>query len=295
MSAGPVSARAGACAGSWRARSWRGGSTAQMLAAASSSEGAGYTLISTELLAQLLQLTQCPCSTEQLPTLRNRYFALRHGQSEANVEGIISSSPEVGTVTHGLTAEGRLQARRAATALVDIVGREHLSEVYFYSSDFTRALQTAEEALGAVRNLVEFENSATLQDRVELARHEIVITPLLRERWFGALDGQPLRTYQQVWPRDLVSAEHSHASVESVASVTRRIRELILQIEREREGCSVVLVSHADTLQIAQMFLAGTDPRAFSMYRFRNGEARRVLKHGRRLAVHRCFVYKKKI
>jgi hypothetical protein len=78
MSGSPLSERVGA-----RGVSWRGGSTAVQAAAASPSqggsqggEGAGYTLISTELLAQLLQLTQCPCSTESLPPLRRARLCL---------------------------------------------------------------------------------------------------------------------------------------------------------------------------------------------------------------------------
>jgi broad specificity phosphatase PhoE len=49
-----------------------------------------------------------------------RYFALRHGQSEANIEGIISSDPVGGTIKHGLTASGRAQARAAATQLIEV-------------------------------------------------------------------------------------------------------------------------------------------------------------------------------
>jgi len=241
--------------------------------------GTGYTLISTELLAQLMQVGQCPCSTEPLPPLKNCYFGLRHGQSEANVEGIISSDPAVGTIKHGLTLDGRLQARRAATRLIDMVGRERLDRLFFYSSDFTRAWQTAEEALSAVKNVIEYESSLFYPDRVELARVPdslagVARTPLLRERWFGSLDGKALRNYQHVWPRDLVSAEHCHFDVESVSAVAQRIRTLILEIEAERTGCSIVLTSHADTLQIAQVFIAGEDPRSFSQYRFANGEVR---------------------
>ena len=47
--------------------------------------------------------------------LRNRYIGLRHGQSEANVAGIISSDPKIGSETHGLTALGRFQGRIAST------------------------------------------------------------------------------------------------------------------------------------------------------------------------------------
>ena len=112
---------------------------------------AAYTLISTSLLSTLIEVEQHAPQTPKLPQLRNRYFALRHGQSESNLEGVISSDPTVGTTIHGLTVEGRLQARRAATRLVDLVGRENLNQLYFYASDFTRAWQTAEEARGALR------------------------------------------------------------------------------------------------------------------------------------------------
>ena len=70
-----------------------------------------YTLISTSLLAELLHCEKAPSSTPQLPPLKNRYFALRHGLSEANVAGVISSLPAIGTTIHGLTMEGRLRAR----------------------------------------------------------------------------------------------------------------------------------------------------------------------------------------
>lgn len=248
-----------------------------------------YTLISTSLLSQLLEVDQAPSKIEQLPlSLRNRYFALRHGQSESNVEGVISSNPDVGTVRHGLTSEGRLQARRAATRLVDLVGRDNLDRLMFVSSDFTRAHQTAEEARLAVKSIVEYEMQACLADPARPdAECELLATPtaegveqtpLLRERWFGELDGTVLRNYNQVWPRDLVSAEHSHKGVEPVEDVVERIRKLVLELELDYEGRSIVLTSHADTLQIAQCFIAGADPRGFSMYRFKNGEVRELLR-----------------
>ena len=57
-----------------------------------------------------------------------------------------------------------------------------------------------------------------------------------------------------------------------------RIRELVLALEAEREGQCIVLTSHADTLQISQCYVAGADPRSFSMYRFKNGEVRELLR-----------------
>ena len=61
-------------------------------------------------------LTLCACVVHGTP-LHHRYVALRHGQSEANVQGIISSEPSVAVVQHGLSASGRAQAQKAGVAL----------------------------------------------------------------------------------------------------------------------------------------------------------------------------------
>ena len=59
------------------------------------------------------------CSFSTLPSpLRNTFFGLRHGNSEANAAGIISSNPEVATKIHGLTALGIEQAEESAAKFI---------------------------------------------------------------------------------------------------------------------------------------------------------------------------------
>lgn len=41
--------------------------------------------------------------------MKNCYILLRHGESQANVQQIISSSPAIATKQHGLTLKGRDQ------------------------------------------------------------------------------------------------------------------------------------------------------------------------------------------
>jgi hypothetical protein len=41
----------------------------------------------------------------------NAFFGIRHGESEANVAGLIVSAPEVGTQKYGLTERGRRQVQ----------------------------------------------------------------------------------------------------------------------------------------------------------------------------------------
>ena len=70
--------------------------------------------------------------------VRNTYYVMRHGQSTANVQGIVLSWPEHGVRPgYGLTAHGCQQVEQAA--------RESglPASTLVYSSDFARAYQTA--------------------------------------------------------------------------------------------------------------------------------------------------------
>lgn len=92
-----------------------------------------------------------PASSPLAPGLgRLTFYALRHGQSRANVAGVISSEPGVALgAAHGLTAAGLEQAESAAHDLVALA-RELGCGVAICSSDYSRAWQTACVAYSAV-------------------------------------------------------------------------------------------------------------------------------------------------
>ena len=145
-------------------------------------------------------------------SFNNRYFGLRHGESEANIQGIISSDPVVGTLKHGLTASGVIQARRAATAIIEKVGRDHINDLIFISSNFTRARQTATECIGALVSILSFELAVGAEVNHEtnpLLQYVRNLKPIirneLRERYFGNFDATVLINYNNVWPIDAVS------------------------------------------------------------------------------------------
>jgi glucosyl-3-phosphoglycerate phosphatase len=50
---------------------------------------------------------------EKINHLKNRYFALRHGESKPNVLGIILSDPKSGTVDFGLSEKGKEQVKKS--------------------------------------------------------------------------------------------------------------------------------------------------------------------------------------
>jgi broad specificity phosphatase PhoE len=88
--------------------------------------------------------------------LRNRFVAIRHGESTANVEGIIISSEEFGVSGYGLTEKGKQQAVNAGAELLKLLEhpvtlnedtpptRHSVSDAVIVTSNFLRAKETAE-------------------------------------------------------------------------------------------------------------------------------------------------------
>lgn len=78
---------------------------------------------------------------------------------------------------------------------------------------------------------------------------------------------------------DMFMPTHTAFDVESVAAVSTRIRSALLEIDSQHStpGNHIVLTSHADVLQITQVYAAGLENVGeFSSYRFGNGEVRRM-------------------
>ena len=173
--------------------------------------------------------------------LANQYYAMRHGQSRANADGIIVSRVETDAGgDYGLTEQGREQVRAAARACAPPAGPLG-SGTLIYASDFARAAQTA------------------LIMREQLGSADVVTTAALRERDFGRWDGTPAANYRAVWAADEAGTGHAGDGVEPADAVMDRATALIRDLEREHSGQVILLVSHGDTLQIMQAGFAGMD------------------------------------
>ena len=171
---------------------------------------------------------------EKLKNLKNRYFVMRHGQSMANLGGLIVSTPENGVTAYGLSDEGKEQVRKSVLTRkwLDI---ELASNVRIISSDFKRAHETAKIA------------SAKLK-----TTHKVLLNSKLRERDFGDFELQSDSNYQKTWADDAISSAHTNNNVESADSVMQRATSLVISLEEKYSAETFLLIAHGDTLQILQ-------------------------------------------
>lgn len=163
---------------------------------------------------------------------KNRYLLMRHGHSQANAQRLIISSPERGLAAYGLSEQGEAQ-------LKDLLARwQWPTPTHILHSDFLRTTETAQRV--AARFGLELQPE-----------------PRLRERHFGALEGESDQHYHDAWRHDERDPEHREYGVESVASVAARMQGVVASLESALSGETVLLVSHGDPLQIMLTALEG--------------------------------------
>lgn len=165
----------------------------------------------------------------------NRYFVMRHGESEKNILDILSSSPNDG---YHLTEKGKEMARVSARALsvkLDLI----------ISSQLVRAQETA----GIVRKECGLAETALRED----AR--------LNEHGSGAFDKRPGKEwtarYETCDKRELF--EKGIDGSESVRDLQKRLGELLYELERTHSEKNILLVTHgwpAAMLRILAMGVA---------------------------------------
>lgn len=166
---------------------------------------------------------------EEISKLKNRYFIMRHGESEANAQGLITSDPDVCLKKYALTERG------ARTVFQTIKKHDSFDKyTIIYTSDFLRTKQTAQ----------------IVQDFVQAKPYKTSVK--LRERYFGKYDGKSTALYAETWTHDEADAAHEKNGVESAESVMSRMTSMIMLLERTYGGKTILLVSHGDPLQILE-------------------------------------------
>ncbi len=174
---------------------------------------------------------------------QNTYIAMRHGEAQSNVRGLVSSHPE--TFENTLTPRGKRQVRSAIARLK----REKIDLVV--SSDITRAEETA--------RLV--ASSLGVPQLTDLR---------LREISCGSLNGRTVREYDTAAGEPASRFTKAPAGGETLGEVRSRVMALVAELEATYEGRRILLVSHGDPLWILSGAAQGLSDEAIVSRRARS-------------------------
>ena len=172
--------------------------------------------------------------------LTKRWFVLRHGRSEANEAGIVASQLVNAETAYGLTDSGREEVGSSVRGALDTLTKS--SSLHILMSPFLRTRQTAEIA----GNILE------VQPEVD---HRLI------ERDFGDYELLTDDHYENVWGVDPTDPEGVPGRAETVYRVTKRVCELILEVEKNPNIATCLLVTHCDVAMILSCVFQGLDPR----------------------------------
>ncbi|MEP6992239.1 MAG: histidine phosphatase family protein [bacterium] len=191
--------------------------------------------------------------TPTLPADLSAFHLLRHGQSEANVRGLIASSDAAAREGFGLTVAGRQQVREQVLA-ARADGRLPAA-CQVISSPLLRARESA--AIAA-----------------EVLGTTVRVDARLAERGFGELELSTDQHYERVWAADRADPAHEAWGVESTAAILARVAPLLAELQADADG-AYVLCTHGD---VASVLLCAAGGLALTSHRdvgaMTNGEVR---------------------
>lgn len=177
-------------------------------------------------------------------------FIVRHGESEWNHARRIQ-----GHLDSPLSRHGRQQAKLLGKLLpgkLDAV----------YSSDLTRAIQTAELSTG-------------------LSRDRIVLTPDLREIGFGKWEGMSPDEVREKYPEDweLFRKDPINgrpAYTESTSSLSQRVQRFLEGLHRDFPGRKAACYTHGGVVRMMLINILGLPPACWRTLRVANTGLTRV-------------------
>ncbi len=162
----------------------------------------------------------------------NKYFVMRHGEAESNVEHINSSHAET-EKKHHLTERG----------VAEVTAHAGLAEKFdlIISSPVTRTRETA-EIVAKVQRLP--EGALIFDDR-------------LREIDTGVADGRPVAEYAALFKNDEEHFIKKAEGGETLEDVRHRVGAFIYDIETRYYDKKILIVSHGDPLWTLDMIARG--------------------------------------
>ncbi len=153
----------------------------------------------------------------------NRYFVLRHGESESNVKDIVNGDRNAAI---NLTEEGR------QLVLKSVAAHKGIPFNAIYVSPFLRTRQTAEIAA----------------EVLNVPAEKIIIDERLREVEMGEREGAPRGDFLKAFPERIERFERAPRGGENYIQVRQRMGQFLYEIEETRKNQNILIVSHGTPL-----------------------------------------------
>jgi isoleucyl-tRNA synthetase len=153
---------------------------------------------------------------------QNTYYGVRHGESENNVQNLMSS---VATNPHHLTPKGKTQAQEAAKWLKD----KKIDLIFV--SPFIRTRETAEIIAGELK----------------LDPKNIFTDDRLKEYNVGVWNGKSFPEFQKMFAQ-ADRFETSPEGGESYTDLKKRMGDFIYSLEKKYSGKNILIVTHDSPL-----------------------------------------------
>jgi isoleucyl-tRNA synthetase len=149
----------------------------------------------------------------------NRYFVMRHGQTNHNLNNLVSTVRNSGS---HLTEEGKNQVRMSAETLKD----KNIDVIFV--SPFNRTIET-EKIVAEVLGLTE---------------DHIVVDDRLHEMSLPMYEGKTWSEYHEAYPKTVENFDKAPEGNESYLDMKRRTMSFIFEIEAKYKGKNVLVVTH---------------------------------------------------
>jgi probable phosphoglycerate mutase len=185
-----------------------------------------------------------------------RIIAVRHGETAWNVDTRIQGQLDI-----GLNHRGLWQAERVGAALAE----ESIDLVY--SSDLQRAHTTAQAIARHAGNLV---------------NRDVQLHTGLRERGFGAFEGETWADIAHKWPDDSRrwkqrDPHFSPPGGETPTQLLARVAQTVNEIAARHAGEHIVLVAHGGVLDMLYRLATGQELHAPRTWHLGNAAINRLL------------------
>jgi len=192
----------------------------------------------------------------------NELFLIRHGQSENNVEHIITTHPKEGE--NPLTEKGKKQVNKLAE---DLKGRKIN---LIFSSPVQRTRETAE--------IIARKTEA-----------EIIFDKRLLEIEFGKFERKKENEYLNAYPQLINPGKTDKNGVEGIFEIKKRLGSFLKDINEKYKGKNIAIVSHGGPLMVFNGILLGlNDKDILNLPMLKNGEFEKL--YSKPIDLHKPYI-----